>query len=150
MTNDLILVRHIQASPETVYRCWTEADLLKKWFAPAPLTTPDAACEPEPGGRFYTRMRMPDGRDMASEGCVLLADPGRRFVFTDALRQGFRPNPTAFFTVDIRFTPKDGGTEYRVTALHADEDTRNKHADMGFETGWGTCADQLAAIAAGL
>jgi uncharacterized protein YndB with AHSA1/START domain len=29
--------------------------------------------------------------------------------------------------------------------MHKDEDSRKKHADMGFHDGWGTALDQLVA-----
>lgn len=32
-------------------------------------------------------------------------------------------------------------------ALHKDDADRQKHADMGFEHGWGKALDQLVAIA---
>ncbi len=34
--HELVLTRLIDAPPEKLYRCWTEADLLKQWFAPLP------------------------------------------------------------------------------------------------------------------
>ena len=34
--------------------------------------------------------------------------------------------------------------------MHRDETDRETHRKMGFEEGWGTCADQLGEVAAGL
>ncbi|MCA8878871.1 MAG: SRPBCC family protein [Rhodobacteraceae bacterium] len=148
--HDLILVRHLPATPEAVYRCWTEADLLKKFFAPSPGETPEAVIEPWAGGRFYTLMRFEEHGDISGEGCVLVAEPGRRFAFTDALQMGFRPNPQPFFSADITFTARDGGCEYRVVARHVDAETAGRHAAMGFQSGWGQVADQLGALASTL
>lgn len=148
--HDLVLIRQLPAAPEAVYRCWTEAELLKQFFAPAPGITPEAVIEPWAGGRFYTLMRFEEHGDIGGEGCVLVAEPGRRFAFTDALQKGFRPNPTAFFSADITFIAKDGGCEYKVIARHVDAATAATHAAMGFQTGWGQVADQLGALAATL
>jgi len=150
MSHDLLLVRQLPASPENVYRCWTEAALLKRFFAPEPGETVEAVIDPVPGGRFYTLMRFEEHGDIGGEGCVLIAEPGKRFVFTDALSEGFRPTGTPFFTADITFTAKDGGCEYRVLARHADAETAAKHEKMGFSGGWGTVADQLGRLAATL
>ena len=44
MENDreLVLTRIIPAPREKLYRAWTEPELLKQWFAPAPWTTTQA------------------------------------------------------------------------------------------------------------
>ena len=42
--------------------------------------------------------------------------------------------------------PEGDGTRYTATARHWDEDTARRHAEMGFEQGWGVCADQLKAL----
>ena len=150
MEHDLILVRQLPADPMKVWRCWTEADLLKRFFAPAPGETVEAVIDPVPGGRFYTLMRFEEHGDIGSECCILVAEPGRRLVFTDALSEHFRPTGKPFFTADITFTARNGGCGYRVVARHADPETARKHAQMGFEPGWGTVAEQLGALAATL
>lgn len=150
MPKDLILKREMNASPATLYRCWTEPKLLKQFFAPAPGETIEAVIDPTPGGRFYTLMRFEEHGDIDGEGCVLIADPGKRFSWTDALSEGYRPNKTPFFTADIRFEAIPEGCRYVVTAKHADEDTAAQHASMGFEQGWGTVATQLEHLAATL
>ena len=148
--HDLVLIRTLAASPAHVYRCWTEAELLKRFFAPAPGITKEAVIEPWPGGRFFTHMYFEEYGDIQGEGCVLLAEPGRRLVFTDALSKGFRPNESPFFSADITFTEVAGGCEYKVIAKHATPDAAAKHAEMGFESGWGMVAEQLEAVAQAL
>ncbi|MDP2062453.1 MAG: SRPBCC family protein [Phaeovulum sp.] len=146
----LTLHRHIAAPPAIVWRLWTEPHLLMQWFAPRPTKTVEAVLDVQPGGRFYTSMLLPDGSEHASEGCFLLTEPGRRLVFTDCLLAGFRPAPKPFFTADISLAAVPGGTDYLVRALHANEATARRHAEMGFEAGWGAATDQLAALAATL
>ena len=147
---DLMLERRIAAPPSAVWRCWTEAELLKQFFAPRPWKTPEVVIEPRPGGRFYTRMAGPDGEGHAGEGCVLVAEPDRRLGWTDALAGGYRPNPTTFMTAMLTFEPDGDGTLYRALVKHADKEARDRHEAMGFSQGWGTVADQLAEVAAGL
>ena len=149
-TLDLLLERRIAASPDKVWRCWTEPELLTRFFAPRPWTTPEAVIEPRPGGRFFTRMAGPDGEGFAGEGCVLVAETGRAFGWTDALRGGYRPNPEPFMAAFLTFEPDGDGTLYRAHVLHNDEAARKRHEDMGFHGGWGTVADQLGEVAATL
>lgn len=152
----LRLTRDLPADPARVWRCLTEADLLKRWFAPAPWTTPDVRIDPTPGGIFQVTMRSPDGTDMPMPpGCILLADPCTRLVWTSALQTGFVPAPPPaeggfVFTADVRLTPQDGGTRYEVTLSHARAEDARAHAAMGFDQGWGTAAEQLGALATGL
>ncbi len=142
---DLEIVREIAASPERLWRAWTTPEELKIWWAPKPVELVEVAIDPVPGGRFFTRMRMPDGAEMASEGCILVAEPARRLVFCDALSAGFRPNAESFFTGIILMEPAGKGTRYTARVLHKDAAGRKSHEEMGFFDGWGTVIDQLAA-----
>ena len=159
MTADLTLsfTRHIKASPQAVWRCWTEPDLLKQWFAPSPVVTTVAELDPRPGGTFRTVMEVPEYGTMAGDpGCVLVAELAARLVWTSALGPEFRPNPigtepTDFaFTADIRMSPDNDGTRYEVVVSHATLEGRAAHEAMGFHDGWGAAADQMATLAAGL
>ncbi len=149
---DLQLTRLLPAPPEKVWRCFAEVELLKQWFAPKPVLMTDAVLDLAPGGRFYIKMRLPDGNEFPSEGCVLQVEKHRRLVFTESLVAGFRPahEPMLSFTAIITMEPEGAGTRYTATALHPDPGSREKHAEMGFQEGWGTCADQLGVLAAGL
>jgi uncharacterized protein YndB with AHSA1/START domain len=44
----------------------------------------------------------------------------------------------------------NGKTLYRAVALHRNEADRDVHANMGFEDGWGKCAEQLEELASDL
>lgn len=159
MTDDLMLkfTRLINASPNAVWRCWTEPGLLKQWFAPKPVVTTLAEIEPYPGGRFRTVMQVPDHGEMAgAPGCILIAEPAMRLVWTNALGPEFHPNLVGTsdidfaFTADIRMTSEGGGCRYDVKVMHATEAAKSSHEDMGFFDGWGTAATQLEALAATL
>lgn len=51
MDNDreLVLDLTLNAPREKVWRCWTEPELMKQWFAPAPWTTPRVEIDLRPG-----------------------------------------------------------------------------------------------------
>ncbi len=156
MAHDLNLTRLLPASPAHVWRCLTEPELLKKWFAPHPVETIEAIIEPHPGGRFYTVMRVPDHGDTAGDGCILIADPAKRLSWTNCLIQDFAPatiDPEAGgfgFSADLQMSAEGDGCRYVVTVRHANDADRAKHEAMGFHDGWGTAVDQLGALAATL
>ncbi len=153
---NLTLSQEISAAPTAVWRCLTEPELLKQWFAPSPVTITVAEIDPTPGGGFRTVMEVPDMGEMdGGWGCVLLAEPARRLVWTSALGPAFQPNPAPghgqfVFTADITLTATETGCRYTAKALHASDADRAAHEAMGFHDGWGTAANQLAELAATL
>lgn len=146
----LTLTRLIDASPERVFRAWTEPELLKQWFAPLPYTTPVAELDLRPGGSNLIVMRDPDGKDMPMRGVYLEVVKNERLVFTDAYTEAWRPSEKPFMTVVLTFGNEGGKTRYTAKVLHWSIADREKHEQMGFHQGWGICTDQLAAIAAKL
>lgn len=149
---DLEISGTLAATPAQVWRCWTEPALLVQWFAPKPVVTREAVIEPRPGGRLFTVMVLPDGTEIAEDGCILDAQPQRRLIFTDTLQAGFRPAsaPGLGFTAVISLAAEGDGTRYKARALHGDAATRRRHAEMGFHDGWGAATTQLEALAATL
>lgn len=152
--HSLTFTRTLRASPQNVWRCWTEPDLIRQWFAPKPVETTVAEIDPTPGGGFRTVMVVPDHGEMAGDaGCILVAEPARRLVWTNALGPGFVPNlmgsgPMDFaFTADIVMEPDGTGCRYTATVHHATDAAKRAHEDMGFFDGWGTATTQLDALA---
>ena len=92
-SRDLVLTRLIDASPETLFRCWTEPALIKQWFAPKPWTTPKVESDLRVGGATTITMADEQGNiDLyARAGLVrrqiVAADILDR-SFTDAIRAG--------------------------------------------------------------
>jgi uncharacterized protein YndB with AHSA1/START domain len=155
---DLVLERTLDAPRDLVWKAWTNPEHMKKWWAPRPYQTPEVEMDIRPGGKFYTRMTGPDGFDNKGEGCFLEVIEGEKIVWTSALAGGWRPNDAnaegcggLVFTAILTLADAgDGKTAYRVVALHPTLEIAKQHADMGFQDGWGACADQLAEVAAGL
>lgn len=149
-SRDLILTRLIDAPREKLYRAWTEPELLKQWFAPAPVTTPVAELDVRPGGASLIVMRMPDGQEMPNRGVYLEVVPNERLVFTDAYTSAWAPSPKPFMTVILTFEAEGGKTRYTARVRHWTDEDRAAHEKMGFHEGWGLCTDQLAALVAKL
>jgi uncharacterized protein YndB with AHSA1/START domain len=143
---DLVLTRVIEATPEKLFRAWTEPELIKQWFAPLPWTTPFAETDVRPGGSTTIVMRSPDGSDFPSGGVYLEIVKNQRLVFTDAYTKAWQPSDKPFMTVILTFEDLGGRTKYHVLVRHWSVADREQHEKMGFHEGWGQCTDQLAAL----
>ena len=155
---DLKLERVLDVPRDLVWQAWTDPEHIKRWWAPRPYQTPEVEIELKPGGIFYTRMTGPDGFDSKGTACILEVVPGKRIIWTSALQGGYRPNEftadgcTGFpFTAIHTFEDAgDGQTRYTATVVHANAKDAEAHAAMGFDSGWATCAEQMAEVARSL
>ena len=148
--HELVLTRLIDAPREKLFRAWTEPELMKKWFAPAPWTTPHAEMDLRPGGASLIVMRSPEGQDMPNPGIILEVVKNEKLVFTDAYTAGWVPSAKPFMTAIITFEDEGGKTRYTARARHWTAEDKAAHEKMGFHEGWGICTDQLAALVAKL
>jgi len=144
---ELRLTRLIDAPREAVWQAWTDPERLKRWFAPLPYTTPEAAFDLRPGGASNIVMQAPDGTRMPNRGQFLEVTPHERLVFTDAYTGDWTPREgKPFMTVVLTFEDEGGKTRYTARVLHWTREDREQHETMGFHQGWAICAEQLAAL----
>jgi len=145
--SELRLTSLIDAPREAVWRAWTDPELLKRWFAPLPYTTPEAEFDLRPGGASNIVMQAPDGTRMPNRGQFLEVTPHERLVFTDAYTGDWTPREgKPFMTVVLTFEDEGGRTRYTARVLHWTSEDRQAHETMGFHQGWAICAEQLAAL----
>lgn len=141
---ELSITRHIAAPPEKVFR--TYFDRQEEWFAPKPWSARIIASERRAGGRSSLVMTSPDGEETPPmEGVYLEIVENERIVFTDAFTAGWAPNGP-FMVAIVTFEAEGDGTRYTASARHWTQEALKQHEEMGFVTGWGVCADQLAAL----
>ncbi len=152
MTDDreLVLTRVLNAPRHLVYRCWTEPELMKQWFAPKPWSTPHAEVDLRPGGASLVVMKSPEGVEYPNPGQYLEVVPNERLVSTDAYTGDWVPNAKPFMTVILTFEDQGGKTLYTATVRHWTKEDAETHVKMSFHEGWGICAGQLEALAARL
>src|SRR5262249_33665542 len=138
---ELVLSRIIDASPDKVFRAWTDPELLKQWFAPQPWTTSAAELDVRPGGSNLVVMREPAGNGFPHRGVYLEVVENERLVVSDAYTEAWKPSDKPFMTVILTFEDAGGKTRYTARVLHWTVADRETHEKMGFHEGWGRCAD---------
>jgi len=145
---ELVLARLVDAPAEALYRCWTDPQLIPHWFCPKPWRAEAEALDPRPGGASRITMYGPNGEVAPNDGVFLEVVPGRKIVFTDNYTEGWEPNPDPMMTAVITFEPQpDGRTLYVARVGHPSVEKKTQHEQMGFQEGWGVCAEQMEALA---
>ena len=147
---ELVLDRLLDAPPAAVYRCWTDPDLIKRWYTPPPWRTTYVELDVRAGGSNLIVIEGPNGEEASLRGVYLDVAPGERLVFTDAFVKAWEPSEHPFMTVTLTFAEEDGKTRYIARARHWTPADRKRHEEMGFLEGWGVAADQLEVVAKGL
>ena len=147
---ELVLTRIIDAPREKLFRAWTEPKLMEQWFCPKPLYVSDVKLDLRAGGASSMFINGPNGERFPNRGVYLDVVPNERIVFTDALREAWKPSEKPFFTVIVTFED-EGKTRYDRRARAALDGGRSRAArEDGFPRGMGKAADQLAELAATL
>jgi len=140
---ELSISRHIKAPPAKVWDVM--ANRIEDWWCPKPWQARFEDLERRAGGLSTCTMYGPDGEIHRNNGMVLAWDEGRRFAFTDAIQDGLMP--AGPFMIGIWSIEAEGaGTRYTAVCRHWTEEACTRHQEMGFDAGWGACADQLVAL----
>ena len=141
--NELSVTRFIAAPTPRVWDVMTNR--IAEWWCPKPWRAEFDLLERQPGGVSNCTMYGPEGEVHPHPGMVLAWDEGRRFAFTDAIVGDLEP--AGPFMIGIwTVEPEGAGTRYTARARHWSEEAAKQHIAMGFEQGWGVCADQLVAL----
>ncbi|MES2713326.1 MAG: SRPBCC domain-containing protein, partial [Pseudomonadota bacterium] len=115
--HELAIERQINATPETVFKVWTQRT--EEWFCPKPWKARVIEQDFRAGGRSCLVMIGPDGTETPPmDGIFLEVIPNQSIVFTDAFTVGWIPQSPAFMVGFATLTPNAGGTLYRAGARH--------------------------------
>jgi uncharacterized protein YndB with AHSA1/START domain len=139
----LRLSRTLHAKRETVFKAWSSAEHVKRWFAPAPFTAPDAKVEMRVGGPFEVCMRSPAGEEHWTRGVFVEVTPHSRLVIDmQAVDGAGKPLFRAYTEVD--FSDALGGTRIDIVQSYTFIDPE-RAAPMvaGAPEGWGATLDGL-------
>ncbi|WP_428249517.1 SRPBCC family protein [Ferrovibrio sp.] len=148
--HDIVLVRDFDAPPALVYRAWTDAAHLARWWGPHGYTNPVCRIDARPGGEIYIVMTGPDGVGLPIKGRVLEAIPGESLIYSmdaDNSRGEWEIETMPRHAIHmIRLAPLDGGkrTRQTVTARMGNADDLAFMARMGMAEGFGQSLERLA------
>lgn len=156
-TNPLIITRIFDAPVETIWKMWTEPEMMKKWWGPKNFTAPSITIDFREGGKYLYCMRGQGGpsapvQDFWSTGTYKEIVPMKKIVCTDsfadekgnivgASHYGMQGNFPLEFLVTITFEEVEGGKTKMVLEHVGFPDKGNS---SGANVGWNQSFDKMA------
>ena len=120
------LVGNVPGSPDDVYRYFTDAELLTRWWPEA------AATDVRTDGEFELSWTSQGSRLL---GTYVVVEPSVRLAFT----WSFAHEAVSPRTVDIQFAPDDGATMLTIDHTHGDDPDERQ----GYIDGWKFFVERL-------
>ncbi len=137
------LSRTFHARPETVFRAWSAAEHVKRWFSPQTYSVSDATVELRVGGRFDVCMRSPGGVEHWTRGTCVEVSPDTRLVI-DSHVSDTAGGPLFQAFTEVDFCAVSGGTQLNVTQRYTFiEPSLAAPMVAGASEGWDTTLDKL-------
>jgi uncharacterized protein YndB with AHSA1/START domain len=138
----LRLSRTFHAPRVTVFKAWSSADHVKRWFCPETFTAPDAKVEMRVGGPFEVCMRSPAGEEHWTRGVFVEVAPYARLVI-DAQVTNSAGKPLFRAYTEVNFADALGGTRMDVVQTYTLIDPSVAWMVAGAPHGWRTTLDKL-------
>lgn len=144
MVREVTITRVFDAPRDAVWRAWTDAEQLARWFMPHGFTVPECTVDLSPGGAIRMVVRGPDGSLTTSDGEFLEVDPPSRCVFTETAFEGA-------LTVrnTVTFEDRGGKTELTLRAEVTRSSVELRGPLAGMEEGWLQSFEKLDALLTG-
>lgn len=138
----LRLSRVFHAPRETVFKAWSSADHVKRWFGPETFTVPDAKVQMYVGGSFEVCMRSPTGEEHWIDGTFIEIIPYKRLVIDMCVTDKAR-KPLFRAHTEVDFSDALGGTQMDVLQTYVLIDPLMAWMVTGAPDGWRTTLDKL-------
>jgi uncharacterized protein YndB with AHSA1/START domain len=151
---NMVLTYTFHASPEQVWKAWSDGNLVMRWWGPKVFTAPVVKMDFREGGTTLVCMRSPDGHDMYSTWHYQKIVPLQRieYLFKFSDKDGKQLDPAAIGLppgipkeVPHVVTFKDlgnGNTEVTVTEYGYANDQIVEMSKAGMKE----CLDKMAAV----
>jgi uncharacterized protein YndB with AHSA1/START domain len=151
-----VLSRVFDAPRELVFRVWSEAEHLARWWGPVNCAVEVRSLEFRPGGIFHYSMRTPDGGEMWGRFLYREIVAPERIVFLSAFADETGNPVRADFSADwpidtlstLTLEDQGGRTKLTLRAIPYQATEAEHRAFEGMfdsmNQGWGGTLDQLA------
>lgn len=149
-TKTLHLERSYHAPIETVWRAWTEADMLREWWGPEKTFVPECDIDLVVGGRIHIVMQAGEGmgkyqgtRWPMAGTFTLIEEPARLCYDARSWTEGEEEGSTIHHSNDITLTERDGVTDVQLHVTITSIGAKAKMAAFGMKWGYKAQLDKL-------
>ena len=143
---ELVITRVFEAPRELVFRAWTDAKHVARWWGPNGFTNPVCEVDARPGGAMRIQMRGPDGVIFWGTGEFHEVTVPDRLVFTTRGYPDDAGNSQLEVLHTVTFTDLEGGkTKVTLRAAVVKAAAGVSGALAGMDEGWNQSLDRLAA-----
>ena len=149
MVREISITRIFGAPRDLVWRAWTEAEQLARWFMPHGFTVPECEVDLRPGGRFRMTVRAPDGSESPTGGEFREIDPPQRLVFTTTGFDGPDRVPMLEVLNTATFADRGDKTELTLHAVVTKASPEMAAPLAGMEEGWLQSLEKLDGLLTG-
>lgn len=135
--------RTYPAPPETVWRAWTEPELLRRWWGPEKTTVPECTIDLRDGGQISVVMEA--GPEMGKYagtrwpmlGTFTRIEPTSRLSYdAESWTEGKKDDTTITHANDVTLDGTGGGTNLRLTVTITAIGPKAKMAAFGLKFGY--------------
>jgi len=144
--------RVFSAPRETVFKAWSSAEHVKRWFCPSGYSVPEATVEMRVGGRFEVCMRSPEGMEHWTQGTFTEVVAPERLTIDHHVIDPCGGGPLFSAVTQVAFIDNgDGRTLLQVVQTYTVADpTQAEPMLKGAPEGWRQTLDKLEAEVARL
>ena len=138
MKGQTVVVRKlITASREEVFDAWLDADGMREWMRPGPVTDCAVTLEPHVGGNFKIVMSSPEGETVSLGEILILERPSKLQFTWISSRWDYQET---LLTVELR----QAGTQCQLTLTH--ERFPVEHSSSQLVGGWNQILEKLGSL----
>jgi uncharacterized protein YndB with AHSA1/START domain len=149
---ELEMSRTFDAPRELVFRAWTDADALKRWWGPQGWTTTHCTVDLRPGGAWHYCFRSKEGQESWGKGTYREIVPPERLVYADVFSDADGNELSEPMLMTLTFEDAGGKTLLRGRTTFASPEHREQILSYGVEQGMNStldCLDEFLATAQG-
>ena len=142
----ILIIRQFDAPKHLVYKAWTTAELVKRWWNAKRGEVTIADIDLRVGGTWRWVMVTDDGFEVAFHGEYRELVPNEKIVTTEV----YEGMPDAAALNTLTLTEEDGRTTMTLLVDHASREHRDGHIESGMEAGMQDALDLLEQVAISL
>lgn len=149
--------RIYDASPEAVWRAWTDPEMIKQWWGPDNVIIPECEIDLRVGGKIYIVMEAGEqmgqykGTKWPMLGKFTVVEPNAKLSYDVQAWVGVEQNDetTIDQTTELTLTPENGKTRMNLRAVIHKTGPGAKMAVEGMQMGFTQQLEKLNAFLAG-